>query len=332
MLSGWARCVSLLENGRKKVAGEMLCLVLIPPQPAPIARRGEMIANRRKFQCNLTFASIDAVSMLAIFNSKSPVCCLSILPRSGILLLLLVISFASRSHAEETLPLNRFARSAQERFVTQRAQFQMQPTNVAVACNFARAAEIWAEYARNNSQREEIAFQGREAARKAIALNSNSAAAHYYLALNLAQLAQTKTMGALRLVSEMEKELLRAGELDPMVDFAGPHRSLGILYLEAPDWPVSLGNRSKARLHLEKAAELVPLHPDNQLSLAEALVKWGEKKNASMVMKRVGEAMDKGRSLLRGPEWEQAWNDWENRCDRLKWVLRQPPENRRGKF
>lgn len=40
--------------GRKKLAGEMLWLVLMPPQPAPKNASAARIAKHRKFPFNLT--------------------------------------------------------------------------------------------------------------------------------------------------------------------------------------------------------------------------------------------------------------------------------------
>ena len=67
-----------------------------------------------------------------------------------------------------------------------------------------------------------------------IARESNSAPAHYYLGMNLGQLARTKGLAALRLVSQMEHEFTRARELDEQLDWAGPDRNLGLLYRDAP--------------------------------------------------------------------------------------------------
>src|SRR5207248_6916974 len=107
-------------------------------------------------------------------------------------------------------------------------------------------------------RRAEIAEQGIAAARQGIERAPRLAAPHYYLALNLGQLARTKKLGALRLVDEMEAELKAAIALDPKFDYAGPHRSLGLLYADAPGWPTSIGNHSKARQHLHTAIELSP--------------------------------------------------------------------------
>ena len=107
----------------------------------------------------------------------------------------------------------------------------------AAAWQFGRACFDWADFALNDDQREKVAQQGIAACRRAIELNAASAPAHYYLALNRGQLARTKTLGALKLVNEMEVDFKTAIVLDGAFDHAGPHRSLGLLYREAPGWP-----------------------------------------------------------------------------------------------
>src|SRR5204863_6138936 len=114
-----------------------------------------------------------------------------------------------------------------------------------------------------------------EGCERALGTNEANAALHYYLAMNQGQLARTKGFGALKLVREMEKEFSRAAELDSHFDYAGPDRNLGSLYLDAPGWPTSIGNHSKARQHLMRAVQLAPDYPDNHLCLLEGYIKLG---------------------------------------------------------
>jgi hypothetical protein len=46
---------------------------------------------------------------------------------------------------------------------------------------------------------------------------------------------------------------------------------LGLLYHQAPGWPISLGNPSKASRHLNEAVRLHPDYPGNRIALAEFL-------------------------------------------------------------
>ena len=114
------------------------------------------------------------------------------------------------------------------------------------------------------------------------------------------------------------QEFLAAIDLDPKFDFAGPHRSLGLLYLDAPGWPASIGNRTKARLHLRKAVELSPDYPDNWLSLLEGYLKWSEKSIVQAQLASTEEMLQRARKNLTGEKWELSWHDWERRWAKIK--------------
>ena len=134
--------------------------------------------------------------------------------------------------------------------------------------------------------------------------------------MNLGQLARTKTLGALKIVDEMEREFKMARALDEHFDHAGPDRNLGLLYLEAPRI-ASIGNRSKARQHLLKAVELAPDYPDNRLNFGEACLRWGDYHLAKRELEALEEIWPSSRAKFSGPDWEASWLDWEQR---LKWL------------
>jgi tetratricopeptide (TPR) repeat protein len=199
-----------------------------------------------------------------------------------------------------------------------RAEFQRGADDVYAAWKFGQACADWAELARDDAHREDLAQQGIVACRRAIRLDSNSAPAHFYLAVNLGQLARTKLLGALKLVDEMEVEFLAAIALDPRFDYASGHRSLGLLYLEAPGWPTSIGNKVKARQHLERAVDLVPDFPENRLVLLEALLKWGERQKVREQIPDIERLLETARRQLTGEEWEWWWTDWQQRWKKIK--------------
>ena len=142
--------------------------------------------------------------------------------------------------------------------------------------NSAAPVLTWRSSPPTRPQRAALAEQGIAACRQAIARESNSAPAHYYLGMNLGQLAQTKGLGALRLVNQMEREFTPGARAGRAVRLRGPDRNLGLLYRDAPAIG-SVGSRSKAREHLERAVELAPQYPENRLNLIEAYLKWGER-------------------------------------------------------
>jgi len=199
-----------------------------------------------------------------------------------------------------------------------KARFQKETNSVEAACEFGRAAFDLADFSTNDTQRAALAQEGIDACRHGIGLNPKSAGAHYYLGLNYGQLAQTKLLGALKLVDRMEESWKTTIQLDPRFDYAGGHRTLGVLYRDAPGWPTSLGSRSKARQHLQKAVELCPEYPGNRLSLFEAYVKWGEKKAVQTQTNATEEFLKGARQKLTGEAWALDWRDWDRRWEKIK--------------
>ena len=187
-----------------------------------------------------------------------------------------------------------------------------------LACEYARIAFDYAEFAKKNDRREQIANEGIYATREVIAREYTNAAAHYYLAMNLAQVARTKLLGALKLVNEMEREFGLAGSLDNKFDDAGPDRNLGLIYSDAPGWPTSIGSRSKAKQCLERAVALAPGYPENHLHLLDAYLKWGEKKNIQRELKATEELWPKAKKEFTGQDWESYWADWDAHWQKTK--------------
>ena len=188
---------------------------------------------------------------------------------------------------------------------------------------FARAAFDMGDLATNNSQRAEIAQEAIDACKHALAQKPDSAQLHYYLGLNQGQLARTRTLGALRLVDQMEREFTRAIELDPRFDYAGAERSIGLLYRDAPVL-ASIGSKSKARTHLQRALELAPGYPENRLNVVESELKWGERKAARSDLKVLEEALPAARSEFSGSAWVGSWADWNSRVQKARKTLEEP--------
>jgi hypothetical protein len=208
-----------------------------------------------------------------------------------------------------------------------REQFSRNTNDVQIAWQFGRACFDWAELPRPDVQREAIALEGIASCRRALVLDPKSAPARYYLAFNLGQLARTKLLGALNLVNDMERELLAAIELEPKFDHAGPHRALGRLYVEAPGWPLSIGNRAKGRFHLEKAFELDAAFPANSIHLLEAFHRWGEQSTLQARIGSVQKMLDKARQELTGDQWALDWLEWDEIWQRIKTGTPPTPTN-----
>lgn len=210
-----------------------------------------------------------------------------------------------------------------ESFEAARAVLTRSSNQPAATLAFARAAFDWASVQHSNTPRAEIAQLAIDACRTCLTQHTAEAPIHYYLALNLGELARTKSLGALKIVPKIRDSLEAARRLDETLDHAGPDRSLGLLFLEAPGWPTSIGSRSKARLHLTRAVQLAPDHPENRLCLAEALLKWNEPRAAKPQLDALLALWDDARSRLAGPQYEADWRQWQKRRDEL--TRRLPP-------
>ena len=210
-----------------------------------------------------------------------------------------------------------FVRRAKRTFDESQVRYRRDTNSVEAAWQFARACFDLADLATRNSERAEIAEQGIAVSRQAVARASNSAPAHYYLGMNLAQLAQTKLIGALKIVNQMELEFSIVRGLDKQLDDAGADRNLGLLYRDAPAIG-SIGSRTKARQHLQNAVTLAPDSPENHLNLIEAYLKWGERPAAQKELKALEEIWPRARANRTGEEWASSWMDWEARLKKVK--------------
>jgi len=223
-----------------------------------------------------------------------------------LLLLCLVQSSAAQDNAA-------FAARAEKVFLAAKVRLGKDPANAEAQWKFAKACFDWADYSTTDSKREEIARQGIAAAQSLIDSDSNSAPGHYFLAMNLGQMAESKTVGALKIIPQMETNFQIALGLDAAFDYAGPDRNLGLLYLQAPGWGLSIGSNAKAKLHLQKAARLAPDYPGNLLYLIEAEIGWGEKTTALKDLKILDEIWPRAREKFPSAEFAADWADWEKR-------------------
>jgi tetratricopeptide (TPR) repeat protein len=213
-----------------------------------------------------------------------------------------------------------FANRSKAAYDHAQAQFLLQTNNSDAGWQFARACFDWADWSTNKAERADIASNGIAACERSLSL-SNSAAAHYYMAMNLGQLARADRIHGLKYVDRMETEFQTAGGLDPHFNFAAPSRSLGQLYRDAPAWPVSIGSRDKARDCLEKAATLAPNYPGNLLTLGESYHQWDNDAGAKKELAALDLLWPKAHTNLTGQAWEQSWADWADRRETLRKAL-----------
>ena len=230
----------------------------------------------------------------------------------------LTAASAPQSLAQSASPSENPSKRVYRLYAESKQLWQKNPTNTEAATTFARACFDWADFATTDANRAAVADEGIAACRRAIVLQPKSAPAHLYLGMNLGQVARTKLLSALGILDEMEAVWKKAIELDPKFDHAGAHRSLGLLYLDAPGWPTSIGNKKKARQHFEKALELHPEYPGNRLCLLEAQLKWGETKAVRAQISPIEAVLKAARTNLTGETWARDWQEWDERWQKIK--------------
>ena len=213
-----------------------------------------------------------------------------------------------------------FGQSAEKKFLARsenelaQAQkiFQADKNNSTNAWLFARVCFDVAEQATNATQRAANARLGIAASQHLLARDPKSAPGHYGLALNDGELADAEapSLAAYKLVHEIESEFKTAAALDEKFDYAGPARCLGLLYRDAPGWPLSIGNKHKAREWLDRAVTLAPDYPENYLTLATAHLRWHEPDEAGRVLKKLAVIWPAAQTNFTGVAWERSWHDW----------------------
>lgn len=234
--------------------------------------------------------------------------------------------FCSAQQPGAATPEPECATRARHAYWQTEALYRKEPARLDAAWEFGRACFDLAEFSTNSTERAEMAEQGVAACKQALSIDRQSAVAHYYLGMNLGELAQTRGLGALKLVDQMQREFESARQLDEHVDYAGPDRNLGLLYRDAPSW-ISVGSRSKARKHLVRAVELAPEYPENRLNLAESFSKWSDFSGVRREYKAMEELWPKARSNFVGAAWSASWVDWDQRLKRLKKKVEEPSQS-----
>jgi tetratricopeptide (TPR) repeat protein len=251
----------------------------------------------------------------------------------GIALLSLALLLATPSVFGQSQTNKVFAARAEQDFLHRQAALAAAPDDQTNCWQFARACFDWADFATNDDQRASVANLGIAAARHLIATNPTSAAGHYYLGMDYGQLAQATepSLQAFHLVPEMEQEFKLSDELDPHFDYAGPGRNLGLLYRDAPGWPLSIGDRDKARDYLAQAAKRDPEYPENLLNLAESQLHWHQQRDAAKSLQKLEAIWPAAQTNFTGEAWEPAWSDWTPRRAALEATLKKydpPPDGK----
>jgi hypothetical protein len=232
-----------------------------------------------------------------------------------LLILACLCAGSTAARAEASATNATFLARAKAAYQHAETRLTRHPTDPLAAGQFASACFDLNAFSHTDLERERLAQLGIDACRRILAENPSSVTGHYYLAMNLGELAQARapSLSAYRLVHEVEHEFEAAAKLDERFDQAGPVRNLGELYFQAPSWPLSVGSHRKAREQLELAAALAPGYPENQLNLLEARLKWRERAEAESTLHTIALLWPQAQKQFDGPEREKDWADWDER-------------------
>lgn len=212
----------------------------------------------------------------------------------------------------------RFAPLAQKRLEAAKKLYAADTNSLSKACALGQAYFFAGEFATNKTEQAQLAERGIAVCVRALAINPGSPQASYYHALNLGQLARTKMLAALTLVKQMRPALELAAKARPSLDYAGPDRCLGLLHRDAPGWPISVGDRNKARKYLTRAFAIAPEYPENIIVQLETWIRWRDYKMLAKHHAIAESILKAARKKLIGVRWEPYWDDWDRRWNALQ--------------
>lgn len=135
----------------------------------------------------------------------------------------------------------------------------------------------WAKVNYNTpANAQESAFKALSAKAADIAESSpNQAEAKIWHAIILSSYAKVISgwakLNALKLVDQSKTLLLDSIALNPTALHGSAYTSLGSLYYKVPGWPLSFGDKDKAKEYLEKSLEINPKGIDNHYFYADFL-------------------------------------------------------------
>lgn len=179
--------------------------------------------------------------------------------------------------------------------------FELDNKNVNAAIMLSRAWLTYGDLVPKDEENRRTAYiNGRDWAKKAIEIDSNSAQAHFWYFANAGRIQQLKgIITGLKMLPELRREIHKAYELDPqdvmILD------GIGTFYYEVPG--IVGGDLKKSEELLKKAVELDPNYTLAWYDLAVALFK----------QKRYNEALESAKRVLttEKPTYYADWVTWD---------------------
>jgi tetratricopeptide (TPR) repeat protein len=136
-------------------------------------------------------------------------------------------------------------------------------------------------------QKAKLYEEGRDAGKRAYALNDQCAPCHFWFAINSALYAES--VGVIKMLftlSDIRKHLARSIEVDPFYAYAGAYRLQGLIEQKLPG--VLGGSNSRSKEYFQKAIEHAPDEPMNYLYLARLLKSEFEDVSGALTVARQG--------------------------------------------
>jgi tetratricopeptide (TPR) repeat protein len=156
-------------------------------------------------------------------------------------------------------------------------------------------------------RRERFASEGVRWAERALAESAQDRGdVYYYLAVNLGIAIKEHPTVALKNLDRLVSSLEKALELSPDVNYGGPYRVLGMLYLMAPPWPQGIGDGDRALELLQEAVRRYPEYPKNHVFYAQAL--WEIEGDAER--EAVTRHLHEGLVLMNQEPWQSVKDRW----------------------
>jgi hypothetical protein len=138
---------------------------------------------------------------------------------------------------------------------------------------------------RTKSEKEQKDFYSlcKQNAERSLEFNPDSAGGSYFKGICIGKIGELGGIwSSLSMISDFREQMERVVQLEPGLEFGGPHRALGKLF---HDLPFFLGGDLKRSIeHLRLAVQLGPEYSDNYYYLSESLFDAEEYESAKSIL------------------------------------------------
>jgi tetratricopeptide (TPR) repeat protein len=199
-----------------------------------------------------------------------------------------------------------------------------EPNNVEVMWRLARAHAWLAEEYTDEGQRADNAQKGINAGEAAVKADPNRVESQYYLGLARAEWVSVKREKAREMLPSVVEAANAAVKLNEKYDQGGPLRLLGSVYAQAPEPPVSVGDREEGVKLLQRAVSISGGHPENHLLLGDAYRMNKDLDAAEREYESVLAMAVAGPYAHRLPKWQKQAQEGLTKVRNLRNVRRNP--------